>query len=379
MLVMNCLFLIFISLLFYHLYTIELKKLIVAFVVFFLLTSSVIVLHFSYTFTMMLIYIIYACVLMGKSRDYKVLLIVVIYAGLTFGIRTLDMTSMTLKYGLLCFSTCLSFIIFVCYLKCHKVENKLFVLLLIIIFYPMLYMSQLYVLDHIDFNSIITIVGILVSNYMVLYILYKIVMFEDNQAQLQLSKQREDQLEIKYNSMKQHYESQFNFIHHLLHQCSSIQEAMNMEDYKRAKKQLDEVSNEIFNEFNILYSNAEVLNYILSEHMDQIKQYDICIRTSISYDDFSFLTLDVQMALFESLLAHAIQFQKVQTDPHYIGIKTKKVHHQILMQCIYGGEKDVEHEEIVNQMKTLLAQHHAFVQFVYDEDLHLNKVLISFS
>lgn len=291
----------------------------------------------------------------------------------------------TMQFIILLSFTIIMFIIFIYFIrmKNQNIQSRIGILIMIICIFPMYFIFEIYCIQTQIYqqnkNMYISIFGILLSNYFIIYILYKICAFSNAKDELQISKNREDSLIIKYTSMKQNYQNQFEFVHHLLHQCNLINSYMENEEYQDANEELQKIYDCAFTQFNLLYSNSTILNYIIAENMDVIQEYHICIRTTIDYNDFYFLTLTQQMELFDLLLQYAIYKVKMIPNERIILWKMKKKNNQILLQCSYTSDGVDHNQKLYEKINKIVLPAKAQSYLSYDENTRLGKILIVFS
>ena len=55
----------------------------------------------------------------------------------------------------------------------------------------------------------------------------------------------------------------FNFLHDLLHTCNVLNTQLNNDNYLEAKETLEHLTNKTYKEFNAIYSNSIILNYVI--------------------------------------------------------------------------------------------------------------------
>ncbi len=330
----------------------------------------------------------------NKKQAYVLgipILIVGIAYAIQYSLRITNQLEMTqeqiylIQLSILLGASIAMLLIFVCFMKLAKqnILNRFTVLIMIACIFPMFFIFEVSCVQtqlcHNNINMYISIMGILISNYFILYILYKIYMFSNTKDELQLSKNREESLMMKYTSMKQHYQNQFEFIHRLLHQCNVINSYMEKQEYGNVDKELHSLYEDTFTQFNLLYSNSVILNYMIAEKMDLIKENNICIRTTIEHNDFHFLTLAQQTELFELLLQYAIEEVKKIKEQRIIIWKTKKRNNQILLQCSFSSNPAKIDQTLCENIIRIIDPVKVQPFISYDEDTCLYKILIVFS
>lgn len=393
MILMNALFLCMITVFLYNFSTRRSKgKIIISYLLTLVLTSFIISPFFSWLhiFIYFIILELHVLYILGKqpTKSLPLFMLPIVYAGVML-ITSLLVGMMTGKQRLLlivlvfCFINLLLLLLFMGCMKWLKDDQKT-VYMNMLVYFPIFFIFELYCMEksvmckiH-DLTLFVCVLGIMLSNFIVLFILYKILVFEDCEAELTLSQHREDALLMKYDSMKQHYESQFALVHQLLHQCTILQDDMRKHDYKHLETTLNQVSEDVFTQFNLLYSNSAILNYAIVEHMDQIKQSDIYIKSVMEYNDFSFLSLSTQTALFTYLLELAIDEVKKVDHPRMIVWKTKKLEDTCLLQCSFSANEIMNEEELQKQIDAILFDVTVTTTISYDRDTKMMKIFFVF-
>lgn len=383
-----CMITIFLSLYSHHK---ETWKIVLSYVLTLLLTSIIITPFFSWLciFAYFIILEFHILYIVGKqpTKSLPLFVIPLLYSSLMFILYyMLEMISgkQRLLFSLLvlCFINILVLLIFAMYLKKMKHEQEVFlnisIYFLIFFVFEIDCMHQKLLIEVHDMTLFISVLGIMLSNFMVLYILYKIIAFQNKESELVLSKNREEALLMKYESMKQHYESQFCFVHELLHQCTRLEADVRKQDYQHLKEELKQLNDHVFTQFNLLYSNSAILNYAISEHMDEIKQYDIYIKTVMEYNDFSFLPLTTQTVLFTYLLEEAMRAVKEVSEHRMIAWKTKRIDDQVLLQCSFTSEKKLDEEVFDQHVAAMLCDVDQTITTSYDENTRMVKVFLVF-
>ena len=122
---------------------------------------------------------------------------------------------------------------------------------------------------------------------------------------LSLKKQKE-LFNSKYELLQQHYDYNFKFLHDLLHTCNQLNIQFNNQDYEDAKRILNQLTQTTYKEFNAIYSQSLVLNYVINNHLNTLLENNIDIKTTVE-TTFNYLDLYTQFELFDYLLNLAIK------------------------------------------------------------------------
>lgn len=185
---------------------------------------------------------------------------------------------------------------------------------------------------------IIIIVGLFLSNLIFIYIFFKSINLIKSNKDLEISKYKENVMKIEYELVNQHYVSNFNFLHDLLHSYQILNENFEKKDFVSLKENLQEMSNTTFKKFNSIYTNLPLLNVIISSRLDDLKSNNINIKSNIEYNDFNFIELSDQTILFSTLIDLGIEANKYsQTNSKYIIIKAQKIMENLIIQTMFSN------------------------------------------
>ena len=201
----------------------------------------------------------------------------------------------------------------------------LFILFFISIYiYILKYLKRLCSLKYIQFNFIFPVITILwfgdidcsyflsnstmdlfdlLSIPLLNLLLFIITLLATNY--LSLKKQKE-LFNSKYELLQQHYDYNFKFLHDLLHTCNQLNIQFNNQDYEDAKRILNQLTQTTYKEFNAIYSQSLVLNYVINNHLNTLLENNIDIKTTVE-TTFNYLDLYTQFELFDYLLNLAIK------------------------------------------------------------------------
>ncbi len=122
---------------------------------------------------------------------------------------------------------------------------------------------------------------------------------------LSLKKQKE-LFNSKYELLQQHYDYNFKFLHDLLHTCNQLNIQFNDQNYEDAKEILNQLTQTTYKEFNAIYSQSLVLNYVINSHLNTLIENNIDIKTTVE-TPLNHLDLQIQFQLFEYLLNFSIK------------------------------------------------------------------------
>ncbi len=151
-------------------------------------------------------------------------------------------------------------------------------------------------------NIFVNIIGLALSN-LILFIIFLLVINSSNiKLELKIEKQKKEFVKSKAKLLSQHYDYNFQFLHDLLHTCNELDMLLNNSKTKEAMNLLNQLTETTYKEFNAIYSNSFILNYVINNNLNQIIENKIDIKTVIEYNLFDIFDFDTQLSLFEYLL-----------------------------------------------------------------------------
>ena len=122
---------------------------------------------------------------------------------------------------------------------------------------------------------------------------------------ISLKKQKE-LFNSKHELLQQHYDYNFKFLHDLLHTCNQLNIQFDNQNYENAKEILNQLTQTTYKEFNAIYSQSLVLNYVINSHLNTFIENNIDIKTTVE-TPLNHLDLQIQFQLFEYLLNFSIE------------------------------------------------------------------------
>lgn len=151
-------------------------------------------------------------------------------------------------------------------------------------------------------NIFVNIIGLALSN-LILFIIFLLVINSSNiKLELKIEKQKKEFVKSKAKLLSQHYDYNFQFLHDLLHTCNKLDMLLNNSKTKEAMNLLNQLTETTYKEFNAIYSNSFILNYVINNNLNRIIENKIDIKTVIEYNLFDIFDFDTQLSLFEYLL-----------------------------------------------------------------------------
>ena len=189
--------------------------------------------------------------------------------------------------------------------------------------------------------SFIRFIIIALSNIIFVITSLTIINYISMKNELEITKQKEFYINSKYNLLSQHYHYNFNFLHDLLHTYNTINKHLQQNDLTSVKQQMNQLTETTFKEFNTIYSNSALLNYLLNNKLYLLQENHINFKTVLESDHFEFLDLETQINLFELLINISIEAcLKVPIEDRTIILKSFEKANHFIIQIIYPKDSN---------------------------------------
>ncbi len=170
---------------------------------------------------------------------------------------------------------------------------------------------------------------------------------------ISLKKQKE-LFNSKYELLQQHYDYNFKFLHDLLHICNQLNIQFDNQNYENAKEILNQLTQTTYKEFNAIYSQSLVLNYVINNHLQTLIDNNINIKTDIESNSFNNLDYQLQLQLFDYLLTLTIQScLSCQNDNKIIILKSKSETNYLLLKVVFSSTT-INEKKITNHLEKIL-------------------------
>ena len=192
-------------------------------------------------------------------------------------------------------------------------------------------------------DILITTAGLAIFNIILFVIFISVINSINMKHKLQAAKQKEELYNSKLELLSQHYDYNFEFLHDLLHTCNQLNSLVQDSKYSEATTVLNSLTDTAYKEFNAIYSNSYILNYVINNNLTKIINHNINIKTEIKYSDFF-----TQLTLFEYFVNLSIDscMQATATD-EIIMIKSVKTANKIILKVFYSASSI--NEDIIAQ------------------------------
>ena len=218
--------------------------------------------------------------------------------------------------------------------------------------------------------SIIIILCIL-SYILTSIIFILIINYNKNTSDLKIEKYKSELIESKYKLINQHYLYNFNFFHNLIHSYSHLYKLINDNEIACAKEEVQKLMDETYKEFNMIYSNSIILNYLINQRLQTFKNKNIECVAVIEDEKINIINFEAQFNFFDYILdisEHQADFLK--NDCSIILIKSKTIASRLVIQCIFPYH-DLNISAFKDKLSSILYQY----QYQIDIDIENNNKL----
>ena len=115
-------------------------------------------------------------------------------------------------------------------------------------------------------NKILVIILflLLISNSITILFQLQIIKNENLRKSLEISELSNEMMISKFNSLNKEYESNFKFLHNLLHTCAELNQLIDQKKYDELDSLIKSLSNKTIKEFNEIYTNSPIFSTVLN-------------------------------------------------------------------------------------------------------------------
>lgn len=147
--------------------------------------------------------------------------------------------------------------------------------------------------------------------------------------------------------------------------------------YSEATTVLNSLTDTAYKEFNAIYSNSYILNYVINNNLTRIINHNINIKTEIKYSDFDILDYFTQLTLFEYFVNLSIDscMQATTTDK-IIMIKSVKTANKIILKVFYSASS-INEDIIARNINEILLNKSCSLSIKVVDDKYAS-ILLSF-
>ena len=220
------------------------------------------------------------------------------------------------------------------------------------------------------------LIGLGFSNYIMLHLYIDAIQGLEARAELKISQKRQEFLKEKISTMTQLHNSQYHFLHNLLHMLSELHDSMNKNDLKQMENKANQINQEAYREFNLILSDSLALNTVLNQYSSILLEKEIEIQTNV-FCDLTKIEFSTQVELYKTLIDLIIEeYKKEKSEPKLISIDVYKKNQGEFIEFEYESQF-VEPLNLIH-LKQLLNKSDVEIRQYYDSEFKIRTVIIYF-
>lgn len=220
------------------------------------------------------------------------------------------------------------------------------------------------------------LIGLAFSNYIMLHLYIDAIQGLEARAELKISQKRQEFLKEKISTMTQLHNSQYHFLHNLLHMLSELHDSMNKNDLKQMENKANQINQEAYREFNLILSDSLALNTVLNQYSSILLEKEIEIQTNV-FCDLTKIEFSTQVELYKTLIDLIIEeYKKEKSEPKLISIDVYKKNQGEFIEFEYESQF-VEPLNLIH-LKQLLNKSDVEIRQYYDSEFKIRTVIIYF-
>lgn len=195
-------------------------------------------------------------------------------------------------------------------------------------------------------NKILVIILflLLIFNFITILFQLQIIKNETLKKSLEISELSKEMMISKFNSLNKEYESNFKFLHSLLHTCAELNQLIDQKKYDELNLLIQSLSNKTIKEFNEIYTNSPIFSTVLNHKKNQLSSLNISVTSTLYSDDLSNLDSINQMIFFTKILDLAIKYCSLSDEQRFIIIKSRKDVYSCTLQIIFNFPSTFEND-----------------------------------
>lgn len=232
--------------------------------------------------------------------------------------------------------------------------------------YQTLFQKQSYLL--------IMFLFLLIANGITILFQLQIIKTSNLQKDLEISKLNQQLMTSKYNELNKEYKTNFEFLHDLLHTCSTLKELAETKNYHELNSEIKKLSETTFKEFNSIFTNSPIFSSVLNHKRELLKSLDITVTSTFYNDNITSMNAVTQMKFYSNILDIPITYLQ-KSDQNFIIIKSRKELNSTIFQMVFNlpgnniEKISLDLEKIDKDFKTTSS-------YIIDNNLNIIDILI---
>ena len=216
------------------------------------------------------------------------------------------------------------------------------------------------------------ILGLLIANFVTIYIFFQTIKTIELKNEIK-------GMQVKYDTINSLYQNNFDFMHDTIWELNNIYKNIEEKKYEVLSDQLEGLSNNILEKFNVINTNSTIISSCLNYRLGDVTKYNIKVKTDILFNNFSFLSIQTQNELFATLINNAVDSCiNTNFDKKNILIKTSLLDSSIMIKCIYSFTKEFDDENIkaINKIRKLLLTTKSSINTFFENENYYEIVIV---
>lgn len=215
---------------------------------------------------------------------------------------------------------------------------------------------------------------LLIANGITILFQLQIIKTSNLQKDLEISRLNQQLMTSKYNELNKEYKTNFEFLHDLLHTCSTLNELAESKNYYDLNIEIKKLSETTFKEFNSIFTNSPIFSSVLNHKRELLKSLNITVTSTFYNDNITSMNAVTQMKFYSNILDIPITYLQ-KSDQNFIIIKSRKELNSTIFQMIFSlpgnniEKISLDLEKIDKDFKTTSS-------YIIDSNLNIIDILI---
>ena len=238
--------------------------------------------------------------------------------------------------------------------------------------------------DYFRYNSILIFIfiGLVVSNFLFIYLFFKDMELINKRNEDKLMEAEHNVLKMKFELLNIHFQNSFDFLHNTIKDMNSLQMMLNENKIDLLNDKLTSMNTKLIKEFNIIYTNSNTVGVVLNNYLDKFTSNNIEVKSTLIYNDFTFMTDVDQITLLDNSLYVALHSCISSNESYkFIFIKVFRDAGSIVIKIQFNSSNCFLEEDImdkINEIKKLLKRYHGNFCKNNNSRLELMEFIYSF-
>lgn len=238
--------------------------------------------------------------------------------------------------------------------------------------------------NYFEFNPILLFIyfGLIISNFITIYVYIKNLEYIKKENEKKLIEIENKSLRTKYELLNSQFNANFNFIHDLINKLSQSEEQIKNKEYDLIESSIKEINRSLTKEFNIIYTNSRTIGFVLNSRLETLINNNIEVKTSIQFNDFTFIDDLNQIDIYEKSLDFAIEScLNSNQKEKIIVLDTFEKNNLLFIKILFNKKHSIDEIKLNSNLKQIshtVALYHGKISFLRDFSSELSSLVIMF-